>query len=317
MALAASTRLGSYEVTIRTSPASLMKVFLGALLAVFLAQCAGVQQQTTATPSADWPMYRRDLAGTGYSPLTQITTSNAANLTRVWSYSLESVEPAGDGRGPNSQATPIVVDDVLYLTAADRVVALEPTTGREIWRHPVVDGGPSRRGVAYWAGEDGTPPRIIFTAGRRLIALDAGTGAPVPSFGQGGEVDMVVPYNSVPLVYDNVVVVGANTPRGTIGGIGNARAFDARTGAKLWEFSSVPQPGEVGHDTWEGDSWRGRLGVNAWPFYFTMDEQRGLLYLPLASPIPDAYGGDRKGANLFGNSVVAVDVQTGEYRWHF
>ena len=119
---------------------------------------------------------------------------------------------------------------------------------------------------------------------------------------------MVVPYNSVPLVYENVVVVGANTPPGAVGGIGNPRAFDARTGAKLWEFSSVPQPGEVGHDTWEGDSWKDRLGVNAWPFYFTLDEQRGLLYLPLASPIPGAYGGDRKGANLFGNSVVAVDI---------
>ena len=129
---------------------------------------------------------------------------------------------------------------------------------------------------------------------------------------------MVCPYNSVPLVYKNVVVVGANTPPGTIGGIGNPRAFDARTGAKLWEFSSVPQPGEVGHDTWEGDSWKGRLGVNAWPFYFTLDEQRGLLYLPLASPIPGAYGGDRKGANLFGNSVVARRCRRpGKYKWHF
>ena len=116
-----------------------------------------------------------------------------------------------------------------------------------------------------------------------------------------------MPYNSVPLVYRNIVVVGANTPPGAIGGIGNPRAFDARTGAKLWEFNAVPQPGEVGHDTWEGDSWKDRLGVNAWPFYFTLDEQRGLLYVPLASPIAGAYGGDRKGANLFGNSVVAVD----------
>ena len=130
-------------------------------------------------------------------------------------------------------------------------------------------------------------------------------------FGTKGEVDIDVPYNSVPGIFRNVVIVGANTPPGTIGGIGNARAFDARTGAKLWEFSSVAQPGSVGHDTWEGDSWKGRLGANAWPFYFTIDEQRGLLYLPLASPIPGAFGGDRKGANLFGNSVVAVNVQTG------
>ena len=295
----------------------LMNVLGAALLAVLLTQCAGAQPQTAPTAGADWPMYRHDLAGTGYSPLTQITTSNATNLTRVWSYSLERAELAADGRGPNSQATPIVVDDVMYVPAADRVVALEPETGREMWRYQVADAAPSRRGVAYWAGDNDTPPRIIFTAGRRLIAIDAETGAPISSFGQGAEVDMEVPYNSVPLVYEHVVVVGANTPRGAPGGIGNARAFDARTGAKLWEFSSVPQPGEVGHDTWEADSWQGRLGVNAWPFYFTMDDARGLLYLPLASPIPAAYGGDRKGANLFGNAVVAVDVQTGEYRWHF
>jgi len=113
----------------------------------------------------------------------------------------------------------------------------------------------------------------------------------VTRFGKDGEVDLGIPYNSVPDIYRDIIVVGANSPPGSIGGIGNPRAFDARTGAKLWEFSSVPQPGTVGHDTWEGDSWKGRLGVNAWPFYFTLDEQRGLLYLPLASPIGGFYGG--------------------------
>jgi quinoprotein glucose dehydrogenase len=170
--------------------------------------------------------------------------------------------------------------------------------------------------VAHWSG-GGDPPRIIFTAGRRLIALDAATGAPAASFGANGEVDLIVPYNSVPLVYGNVIVVGANNPPGGARVPGNARAFDARSGEKLWEFSSVAQPGTVGNDTWEGESWKGRAGANAWPFYFTLDEERGLLFLPLASPVPGGYGGDRKGANLFGNSLVAVDVRTGAYKWHF
>ena len=288
----------------------------GAVLTIALTQCGGALQETSTLDGTDWPMYRRDLAGTGHSPLTQITTDNAANLTEAWTYSV-AAEASDGGRGPNSQATPIVVDGVMYLPAADRVVALDPDTGGEIWRHPIVGGAPSRRGVSHWPGDDMTPARIIVTSGTRLIALDAATGASVESFGLAGETDMGVPYNSVALVYGDIVVVGANTPRGAPGGIGNARAFSARTGDKVWEFSSVPQPGEPGHDTWEGDSWRDRLGVNAWPFYFSMDEERGLLYLPLASPIPADYGGDRHGANLYGNSVVAVDIETGAYRWHF
>jgi quinoprotein glucose dehydrogenase len=299
------------------------KLTVGALVVLF-AMAIGAQQRPAGS-GVDWPMYRHDLAGTGHSPLAQVTAANVATLTEAWTYRLQGdapAQPAPAGRGGaaggvNSQATPIVVNGVMYLPAVNRVVALEAHTGKEVWQFPVAGGAPSRRGVAYWAGEGNTAPRIFFMAGRRLIALDARTGVIVTEFGTKGEVDIGVPYNSVPGVFRNVVVVGANTPPGTSGGIGNARAFDARTGAKLWEFSSVPQPGSVGHDTWEGDSWKGRLGVNAWPFYFTIDEQRGVLYLPLASPIPGAFGGDRKGANLFGNSVVAVDVQTGAYKWHF
>jgi quinoprotein glucose dehydrogenase len=296
---------------------------LVATLAVVFALSGEAQQPAPARSGADWQTYRHDLAGTGYSPLSQITLANVATLKEAWTFRLQGDAPAspaggrGGAGGANSQATPIVVGSVIYLPAANRIVALDAVTGREIWQFPVMGGAPSRRGVAYWPGEGGTAPRILFMAGRRLIALDARSGVIVPSFGANGEVDIGVPYNSVPGIFRNVVVVGANTPPGTSGGIGNARAFDARTGVKLWEFSSVPQPGTVGHDTWEGDSWKGRLGVNAWPFYFTIDEQRGLLYLPLASPIPGAFGGDRKGANLFGNSVVAVDVQTGVYKWHF
>jgi quinoprotein glucose dehydrogenase len=288
------------------------------LLALFATPDA-VQQRPPANAAPDWPMYRHDFAGTGWSPLTEIDAGNVARLRQAWTYGLQSDTPStGRGAGgPNSEATPIVVNGTMYVPAANRVVALDPQTGQERWRYVVTGGAPSRRGVAFWAGDGTLPARIFVAAGRRLIALNAATGAPDPRFGTNGEIDMVVPYNSVPLIYRNVVVVGANSPPGAIGGIGNPRAFDARTGTKLWEFNSVAQPGEVGHDTWEGDSWKNRLGANAWPFYFTLDEQRGLLYVPLASPIVGAYGGDRKGANLFGNSVVAVDIQTGKYRWHF
>ena len=298
-----------------------------AALATLCLQTGAAQQKnaskTNAAVDGDWPLYRHDFAGTGYSPLAQITAQNAGTLTQAWNYRLTFDAPlttkgkGKGGAGGNSEATPIMANDVVYVPAANRVVALQPESGKEIWAYPVTGGAPSRRGVAYWPGNNNNPPRILFTAGRRLIALNANTGKVDPGFGKEGEVDMVVPYNSVPLIYKNAVVVGANTPAGAIGAPGNARAFDVRTGAKLWEFSSVAQPGQPGHDTWDGESWKDRSGVNAWPFYFTVDERRNLVYLPLASPTADFYGGDRKGANLYGNSVVAVDAETGKYKWHF
>lgn len=268
----------------------------------------------------DWPMYRGSLSGTGYSTLSQINAENVSRLETVWRYSMGTDEPGnGDARAvaPNSQATPIVVGGVMYLPASDRIVALDPVSGIEIWRHRVSEGRPSRRGVTYWPGNQILAPRIFFTAGSRLVALNAATGLLATDFGNGGEVNLGIPYLSVPLAYDDILVVGANTPPGAPGGIGNPRAYSAITGDQLWEFSSVPQPGETGHETWEGDSWVNRLGANAWPFYFTMDREREHLYLPLASPIPFAYGGDRGGANLFANSLVAVNIRTGEYVWHF
>ena len=268
-------------------------------------------------------MYRHDQAGTGYSPLTQINTQERREADPGLDLSPAERRAGGGagGRGGpggvNSQATPIVVNGVMYLPAANRVVALEPETGKEIWRYPVTGGAPSRRGVAYWPGEGGNPPRIIFTAGRRLIALNARTGALDAGFGNAGEVDMVVPYNSVPLIYRNVVVVGANTPPGTIGGIGNAarvRCAHRReaVGVQLGAAAGTGRPRHVGGRQLEGPPRRQRLAV-----LLHAGRARGLLYLPLASPIAGAYGGDRKGANLFGNSVVAVDVQTGTYKWHF
>ncbi len=294
---------------------------LGAALLVGLLARPGAQQARPAGSGSEWPMYRHDYGGSGFSGLSQITPANVARLTQAWSYSLQSDAPPPTGRGAaagaNSQATPIVAAGRMFLPTANRVVALDPETGRELWQHRVTTGTVSRRGVAYWAGDATHRPRIFFAAGRRLVALDAQTGNVEAAFGGSGEVDLVVPYNSVPLVARDVVVVGANSPPGAAGGIGNPRAYDAKTGAKLWEFNSVPQPGQVGHETWEGESWRNRFGANAWPFYFTYDEAQGVLFVPLASPIGGSYGGDRKGANLFGNSVVAIDLQTGKYRWHF
>src|SRR5438034_1782065 len=197
---------------------------VGAVVMVLLAQTGRTEQRPADRRGADWPMYRHDLAGTGYSPLTEIDASNVARLAQSWTYSLQSDAPAAtSGRGgapigPNSEATPIVIDGVLYVPAANRVVALDAASGKVVWNYPTSGGAPSRRGVAYWPGESGAPARIIFTAGRRLIALNAKSGAVERGFGKDGEVDMVVPYNSVPLVYKNIVVVGASTPAGTSGG---------------------------------------------------------------------------------------------------
>ena len=278
--------------------------------------CSQGANNPATSNSDEWPLYRGNIAGTGYSSLDQITADNVNDLQVAWTYSLRN-DAVETPRDPNSQVTPIVVDGVMYLPTVDRVVAIDPLSGEELWSHLVPLNAPSRRGVSYWPGQGGISPRIFYTAFDRLVALDAGTGELDREFGESGMVSMGIQYISVPFVYEGVIVVGANTPRGAIGGIGNARAFSALNGSKLWEFSSVPQPGEPGHDTWEGDSWVGRLGANAWPFYFTVDEERDQLYIPLASPIPFGYGGDRAGANLYANSIVAVNIHSGEYNWHF
>jgi glucose dehydrogenase len=288
------------------------------LLAAVASVVSLVHLQTTVTPQArrsagaDWPMYNRDLAGTRFSPLKQITPKNVATLKLAWQFKLrpDTTGPAA-GFGAFSQATPIVVDGVMYLPAGNRILALDPVTGKILWTY-TADGRPSSRGVAYWPGSAGTPARIYFTAGRRLIGLNSDSGEKV------AEIDMVIPYNSVPTIYKNLLIVGANVPeRQAPGQPGNTRAFDAITGKKVWEFHSVPQPGEVGNETWKGDSWKDRTGVNNWGFYMTLDAERGILYTVFGSPASDYYGGDREGNNLFGNSVVALEAETGKLKWYF
>jgi quinoprotein glucose dehydrogenase len=155
------------------------------------------------------------------------------------------------------------------------------------------------------------------TAGRRLLSFDAATGKPSEGFGTNGEVDMVIGYGGTPTIYKNVIMVGASVNEVPQGPAGDTRAFDAVTGKKLWEFHTVPRPGEVGHDTWLDEGWKDRSGTNTWGFSETVDEARGIAYLPIAGPASNYYGGDRPGNNLFGNSVVAVEIATGKYKWHF
>jgi glucose dehydrogenase len=285
-----------------------------AVLAAAAALLPALQGQNAA---ADWPMFNRDLAGSRYSPLTQINTSNVATLTPAWSYRLQQAGFRFATASGTSELTPVVVKGVLYLSAQTRVMALEADTGKEIWRYDLQAGGASPRGVAYWPGDRQNPARVLFTAGRNLVGLNANTGKIDPGFGKEGTVDMVVPYNGVPTVYKNIVLVGASTGEREDGPPGNSRAYDARTGARLWEFQSVPRPGQPGHDTWLNDGWKNRSGVNTWGWFMSADEERGIIYMTFGAPAANYYGGDRPGANLYGNSVVAVDAATGKYKWHF
>jgi glucose dehydrogenase len=280
-------------------------------LTAVLALPAAHAQVGKAANDGEWPMYNRDLAGTRYSPLKQINRGNVAMLARAWAYPLGRDQTAGSISG-GSEFTPIVVNGVMYVAASDHVAALEPDTGHEVWRYLVKGGVPSRRAVAYWPGDATNPPRILFTSERRLIALTARTGVPVGSFGADGVVDMVAPYHSAPTVYKNLLILGTN------GSPGGVRAFDARSGAKVWEFSAVAQPGDPANKTWEAGSWRNRSGTYSWAFSQTLDAERGLLYVAIEAPGPNDYwGGDRLGDDLYGNSLVALEADTGKLKWYF
>jgi quinoprotein glucose dehydrogenase len=285
-----------------------------------------------ADDAADWPMYHRDYAGTRFSPLTEITPDNVDGLALAWVYRFNRADRPRI-RGPSAfeiyqQVTPIVVDGVMYLPSGDRVVALDPATGEEIWTHELDEGLASFRGVAYWPGDGEHEPRIYFTSLKKLIALNAADGTLATDFADDGVLDMVVAYSGVPTIYRDKIIVGANffgpgevhigpqltDPRGQNG---NSRAFDVVTGQKVWEYNTIPQPGEPGNETWGNDSWRNRTGNNVWTFALTVDPAAGLVYMPVSTPGANYYGGDRPGNNEPSNSVVALDAMTGEYRWHY
>ena len=293
---------------------------------------AAVGLAQRATPAAgDWPMYSHDVKGLKFSPLKQINTSNVANLKQAWSATLRTTG------SPTAEVTPIVVNGVMYVPAAGKVLALEAHTGKQLWSWDVpADMAAPPRGVSYWPGDANNPPRVMFTNGgdvmsapaagpakpgsgpkNRLVALNAKTGKLDPGFGREGIVDLEVGHSGTPTIFKNLVILGASVAEAPFGAPGDARAFDARTGKKLWEFHTVPRPGEIGHETWLDDGWKNRSGVNTWGFHMTADEERGILYIPVGGPAANFWGGDRPGAGLFGNSLVAVDANTGKYMWHF
>lgn len=300
---------------------NLPRIVLSALAVAAGAVSHGAIAQ--APPRAgDWPMYSRDLAGTRFSPLAKIDARNVADLAEAWTVAVaRSADDNDDAPGPagNPQATPIVIDGVMYLPVrGNQVAALDGATGREIWRSTLPGTyGTTARGVGYWSGDDELPARILVTSGPTLVALDAASGAPVSGFGRDGVVQIAVPWNGVPLIYGNLAILGATAGEVALAEPGDTRAFDVRTGAPAWSFHTVPLPGEKGHETWLDDGWRNRSGVNVWAWYMTLDAARGILYMPLGSAAGNYWGGDRPGDNLFANSIVAVDAKTGRYLWHF
>lgn len=252
-----------------------------------------------------------------YSPLRQIHSGNVQRLKPAWVFRTGK---------PGSEATPIVVNGVMYLTAPDGVYAVVPETGELLWKYEAAPV--ALRGLAYWPGKGSLRPRVFAGNGPFLLALDVTTGKPVPGFGNEGRVDLKqgvldglkdgrYTLQSPPAVFGDVIITGCANGEGSpsAGAYGDIRGWDAKSGKLLWTFHTVPHPGEAGAETWPAGGWKNRSGTNAWGF-LTVDVKRGIVYVPLGAPTSDFYGRDRVGDNLYGNSLVALDARTGEKKWH-
>ncbi len=296
-------------------------------------------QPAPVAPMQEWPVYGADPGGTKYSPLVDINRENVATLKVAWEWvnTDRAIEQFGTRPG-NFQATPLMIDNVLYVsTPYNRVVALEAETGRELWSFdpkPYEDGQPPNgtgfvhRGVAAW--RDKGRLRIFINSRYRLICLDGATGTPITTFGVHGVVDLSqgllwpiekkhYTQTSPPVVYKDLVIVGNGVGDRLVykkDPPGDVRAFDARTGRQVWSFHTIPQAGEYGHDTWEREATSYTGHVNIWA-PMTLDAARGLVYLPGTTPSNDYYGGRRKGANLFAEALICLDAATGKRKWHY
>ena len=312
-----------------------------ASLVVVIAGTSVILSGQTGAKNGEWRTYGGDVGNTRYSPLDQINASNFKNLEVAWRFKTDSLGPRPEFQ---FEGTPLMVGGVVYSTGGTRraVVALDAATGEMLWMHAEREGprgaaAPrqlSGRGLAYWS-DGANDSRILYvTPGYRLIALNAKTGVPVVGFGDNGvvdlkkdddqEIDLVtgeVGLHSTPLVARDVVIVGAahrsgGVPRSRMNVKGYVRGFDVRTGKRLWIFHTIPGLREFGNDTWEHDSWSYTGNAGVWG-QISVDEELGFAYLPVELPTGDYYGGHRPGNGLFGESLVAVDLRTGQRKWHY
>jgi quinoprotein glucose dehydrogenase len=318
------------------------------LTLVSLILVVGLQAQSPGQPSArngDWTHYNADIRGSRYSPLDQIDAGNFSKLEVAWHFKTDNL---GTFPEYKLEGTPLAIRGVLYTTAGTRrsVIALDGKTGEQIWVHSMREGkraavSPrqlSGRGVSYWTDGRGDERIVYVTTGYRLVELNAKTGAPVPTFGKDGIVDLKVGVvkgkgeqidletgeigvHSTPAIARDVIIVGSAMREGATVSTHNntkglVRAFDARTGKQLWQFNTIPKPGEFGNDSWEKESWATNGNVGVWT-QITVDEEQGLVYLPVETPSSDYYGGHRPGNNLFAETLVCVDLKTGQRKWHF
>lgn len=273
----------------------------------------------SARKSADWPVYGGEPEGDHYSSLNQINRGNVHQLKLAWKFD------AGEAGG--LETSPIVVHGVLYAyTATQKVIALNAASGALVWKFDSgIQGKNPVRGLCYWT--DGKDGRILASITNFLYALDARTGKPIPTFGEKGRIDLrknlrgdyrlqSVAMTSPGIIYKDLIIVGGRNPETHPSPPGDIRAFDVRTGELRWTFHTIPHPGEFGYDTWPKDAWKTAGAANNWAG-MTLDPQRGIVYVPTGSPVFDFYGADRVGDDLFADTLLALDAETGRRLWHF
>lgn len=300
------------------------------ILLLLAAACSRPDTTPTMGAGRDWRTYLGDPGSTHYSTLDQITTANVGQLQVAWTFDAAGTPVEGDASSiakGDYQTNNLIVEGVLYTaTPARQVIAIDAATGKERWRFDPRSeredaAGNRQRGLAYW--EDGEDRRLFTSAGTWLYAIDARTGAPVRTFGDNGSIHLgrglgvrglpSVRLNTPGVVYKDLLIVGGLIPENVTGGI---RAFDVRTGQLRWTFRTIPRPGEPGYETWPADAWRTIGGASDWSGH-SVDVARGIVYVSTETAGPDFWGGERYGENLFANSVIALDANTGKRLWHF